>query len=114
MSATVTSANHRRLGVDEAFSFKTLHVFSDGVIAHADGFTDGSVARMALEGFSVLAVHEECKESDLACIKSETEHSFRHGKEIAGVISAFRIVVSQGSTSFLFFFCWFWFRKFSW
>ena len=63
--------------------------------------------------FLSSAVHEECKESDLAVVKSETEHSLRHGKEIAGVISAFRIVVSQGSTSFLFFFCWFCFRNFS-
>ncbi len=35
---------------------------------------------------------------DLSVVKSETEHSLRHRKEIAGVISAFRIVVSQGKS----------------
>ena len=100
MSATVTCANHRRLGVDEALAFKAIHVFSDGVVAHADGTTDGSVARMTRERFSVLAVHEKAQEGDLSVVKSETEHSLGHRKEITGVISAFRIVVSQGSTSF--------------
>jgi hypothetical protein len=101
VSATVTSANHRRLGIDEALALKAIYIFLDGVIAHADGFTNRGVARMTLKGFPVLAVHEECKESDLAVVKSETEHSLRHRKEIAGVISAFRIVISQGSISFV-------------
>ena len=93
MSPAVTGANHRRLGVDEPLLFKAIYIFFDGVVAHADGFTNRGVARMAREGFSVLAVHEECKESNLSVVKSETEHGFRHGKEIAGVISFVVITV---------------------
>ena len=100
MSATVTSSDHRWLGIDEALAFKAIYIFLDGVVAHADGFTNRGIARMTLEGFPVLSVHEECKESDLTVVESEAEHSFRQRKIIAGVISAFRIVVSQGSTSF--------------
>jgi len=48
---------------------------------------------MTREGFPVLAVHEERKESDLSVVKSEAEHSLGHGKEIAGVISFVVITV---------------------
>ena len=47
------------LGVDEALSFKALHVFSHGVFAHACGITYCGITRMALESFPILAVHEE-------------------------------------------------------
>ena len=61
MRPAVTGLDHRRLGEDEALMLQPVHVFLDGVVAHTDGASDGAVARMALVGFSVLAVHQECE-----------------------------------------------------
>ena len=93
MSATVTSANHRRLGVDEALLFKPIYIFFDGVVAHADGFTNRGVARMAREGFPVLAVHKECEDGDLSRVKPQPKHSLGHRKEIAGGVTFVLIMV---------------------
>ena len=93
MSPAVTGANHGRLGEDEALVFKPVHVFLDGVVAHADGASDSAVARMALVSLSVLAVHQECEDGDLSRIKPQPKYGFGHRKEIAGVVTFVLIMV---------------------
>ena len=93
MSPAVTGANHGRLGEDEALVLKPVHIFLDGVVAHTDGTSDGAVARMALVGFSVLAVHQECENGDLSRIKPKPKGGFGHRKEIAGVVTFVLIMV---------------------
>ena len=73
--------------VDEALSFKALHVLSHGVFAHACGIAYCGVARMALECFPILAVHEEGIYDDLSGRQVKVEDRFRQRKIIAGVIS---------------------------
>ena len=87
MSPAVTGANHGWLGEDETLALKPVHVLLDGVVAHADGATDGTVARMTLIGLSVLAVHEECENGALSRIKPQPKGGFGHRKEIAGVVT---------------------------
>jgi hypothetical protein len=48
---------------------------------------------MALVGFSVLAVHQECENGDLSRIKPKPKGGFGHRKEIAGDISFVLIMV---------------------
>ena len=93
MNTTIARLYGGRFSINKAFLFKAIYIFFDGVVAHADGFTNRGVARMAREGFSVLAVHEECKESNLSVVKSETEHSLWHRKVFSGVISFVVITV---------------------
>ena len=93
MSPAVTSTNHGRLGEDEALVFKPVHVFLDSVVAHANGASDGAVARMALIGLSVLAVHQECENGDLSRIKPQPKGGFGHRKEIAGGVTFVLIMV---------------------
>ena len=93
MSSAVTSANHGRLGKDEALAFKPVHIFFYSVVAHTDGAADGAVARMTLIGLSVLAVHKECENGDLSRIKSQPKCGLGHRQEIAGVVTFVLIMV---------------------
>ena len=93
MSSAVTCPDHGRLGVDESLVFKPVHVFLDSVVAHANGASDGAVARMTLIGLSVLAVHQKCENGDLSRIKPQPKGGFGHRKEIAGDISFVLIMV---------------------
>ena len=93
MSPAVTSANHGWLGEDEALVFEPVHVLFYGVVAHANGATDGAVARMTLIGLSVLAVHKECENGDLSRVKPQPKGGFGHRKEIAGVVTFVWIIV---------------------
>ena len=93
MSPAVTGLDHRRLGADEALMLQPVHVFLDGVVAHANGASDGAVARMTLIGLSVLAVHEKCENGDLTRIKPQPKGGFGHRKEIAGVVTFVLIMV---------------------
>lgn len=57
---------HRgRLGCDQPFFGQTVHMFSNGVFAHADSFPDRFVARMALKGFSAFVAEQICIDSNL-------------------------------------------------
>ena len=93
MSPAVTGANHGWLGEDETLALKPVHVLLDGVVAHADGATDGAVARMTLIGLSVLAVHKECEDGDLSRVKPQPKGGLGHRKEIAGVVTFVWIIV---------------------
>ena len=81
------------LCVDEAFSFKALHVLSHGVLTHACGIAYSGVARMALECFSILAVHKEGIYDDLSGRQVKVEDGFGQWKIIAGDISLVGIVI---------------------
>ena len=87
------------LCVDEAFSFKALHVLSHGVFAHACGIAYCGVARMALKGFPILAVQEESIYNYLSGRQVKIEDGFGQRKIIAGVISFLGVVVKQWDTS---------------
>ena len=93
MCSAVTGANHGWLCADEALALKPVHVLFDGVVAHADGATDGTVARMTLIGLSVLAVHQECEDGDLSRVKPQPKGGFGHRKEIAGVVTFVWIIL---------------------
>ena len=93
MNSAVTCPDHGRLGKDEALVFKHVHIFFNSVVAHADGATDGAVARMTLIGLSVLAVHKECEDGDLFRIKPQPKCGFGHREEIAGVVTFVLIMV---------------------
>lgn len=87
------------LCVDEALSFKALHIFSHSVLTHTCGITYCGVARMALKGFPILAVHEKSIYYDLSGRQVKVEDGFRQWKIIAGVISFLGVVVKQWDTS---------------
>ena len=93
MSPAVTGANHGWFCADEALVFKPVHVFLASVVAHANGATDGAVARMTLIGLSVLAVHQKCENGDLSRIKPQPKGGFGHRKVIAGGVSSVLIMV---------------------
>lgn len=47
-----------RLGCDQPFFGQTVHMFSNGVFAHADSVANRFITRIALKCFPVLAVHQ--------------------------------------------------------
>ena len=63
--SSVLGADSGWLSCDELLSFQILDVLRNGVSAHSNSTTDGAVARIALEGFSILAVHQIGIDSDL-------------------------------------------------
>ena len=65
VSPTISGVDSGRLGGDELLSLKVFNVLGNRVPAHANSTTDGAVARIALEGFSILAVHQIGIDSDL-------------------------------------------------
>ena len=93
MRSAVLSLDLGWLCVDEALSFKALHVLSHGVLTHACGIAYGGVARMALESIPILAVHEECIYNYLSGRQVKVEDGFRQWKIIAGDISLVGIVI---------------------
>ena len=99
MRSSVLGFDLGRLCRDEAFIFKAFHVFANGVLAHARGFAYRRITRMALERFSVLAVHQIGVHNDLTCRKIETENGFRQRKVIAGDIMLVGIAIVQSCTS---------------
>ena len=82
VNSSVLCVDLGRLGEDQPLLFKTLNVFLHAVFASTDGFADRRVARMTLEGFSVLATHQKRVHQDLAVGQPETEDLIRHGKEV--------------------------------
>ena len=86
-----------RLDCDQAFINKTVHIFLDGVPAHADSIADGSVTWMALKIFSVLTVHEVSVHKNFAAAQSQREDFIRQRKIIFHRISLWVMVVSQRS-----------------
>lgn len=80
------------LGGDEPFPFESLYVFAYRVLTAADRIADGCIARMALVGFPVLAVHEICVDEYFARGESESEDAFGHRKELARLILCVVIV----------------------
>ena len=99
MRSTILGLDLGWLCVDEALSFKALHVLSHGVLTHACGIAYCGVARMALECFPILAVHEERIYNDLSGRQVKIEDGFRQWKIIAGVITFLGVVVKQWDTS---------------
>ena len=79
---------HRgRLGCDQPLFGQTVHMFSNGVFAHADSFPDRFVARMALKCFPALAVHQIRIHCNLTGAQSQTKYFIRHGKIIPDCIT---------------------------
>ena len=79
--------------VNETLSFKALHILSHGVFAHTCGIAYCGVARMALECFPILAVHEEGIDNDLSGRQVKIEDGFGQWKVIAGYISLVGIII---------------------
>ena len=99
MRSSVLGFDLGRLCRDEAFFFKAFHVFANGILAHARGFAYRRITRMALERFSVFAVHQIGVHNDLACGKVESEDGFWQRKVVAGDITLMGIAIVQSCTS---------------
>ena len=65
---------------NEPFVFQHPDIFTDSVWTHFNGFTNGAVAGIALEGFPVLAVKQEGIDSNLSSFQAEGENFVWQGK----------------------------------
>ena len=65
VSSSVFCADSGRLGEDELLSLKFPDVLGNGSFAHSYRPSDGAVARITLEGFTILTVHQVGVDSDL-------------------------------------------------
>ena len=92
MNSAVSSLDLGMLGGNQPLVFKASHIFLHRVVAHTDGLADGTEARMALEGFPVLAVHQIGIDKNLARGKPQAKNTFRHWKIIAGNVPAVVII----------------------
>ena len=99
MRSSVLCFDLGRLCQDETFIFKAFHIFANGILAHTRGFAYRCITRVALERFSVLAVHQIGVHNDLACGKVESEDGFRQRKVVAGDITLKGIAMIQSCTS---------------
>ena len=66
VSSPVFGADSGWLGNDELLSLEFLDVLGNGLFAHANRPSDGAIAWVALEDFTILAVHQICINGDLA------------------------------------------------
>lgn len=71
---------------------KPLHVLCHRVIAHVHRFTDSGVARMALKGFSVLAVHQIGVHENFTRSQPQAKDAFRHRKIFAGDVAGVVVI----------------------
>ncbi len=92
VDSAVASLDLGMLCGDQSLEFQASHIFLYRVVAHTDGLTDGTEARMALEGFPVLAVHKIGIDENFARGQPQTKDAFQHWKIIAGLIPAVVIV----------------------
>ena len=92
MNSAVASLDLGMLGGDQPLELQTSDVFLHRVVAHTDGLSDGTEARMALEGFPVLAVHQIGIDKNFARGKPQAKDTFRHRKIVAGLIPAVVII----------------------
>ena len=65
LNTTISGMDSGRLDGDELLSLKVFNVLGNRVSAHVNSLTDGLVARIALVGLSILAVHQVGIDSDL-------------------------------------------------
>ena len=65
VSPTISGVDSGWFSGDELLSLKVFNVLGNGVSAHVNSLTDGLVARIALVGLSILAVHQIGIDSDL-------------------------------------------------
>ena len=105
MSSPILGLNLGRFCVDKAFSFETLDILFDSILAHSGGISYCGIAWMALKSFSILAVHQIGIYDDFARRQVEIEDGFRQRKIIAGDITFVGIVVQQLDTSCVKKFC---------
>ena len=80
VGATIFDVNSGRLDGDELLSLKVFNVLGDRVSAHVNSLTYGLVARIALVGLSILAVHQIGIDSDLTEGQSERKDFIRQRK----------------------------------
>ena len=64
VGATIFGVDSGRFDGDELLSLKVFNVLGNGVSAHVNRFAYGFVARIALVGLSILAVHQVGIDSD--------------------------------------------------
>lgn len=100
MRSSVFYLDLGRLGIDKTFPFKAFDIFLERVLAHACGFTNSCIARVALECLSVLAIHQKCIYYDLTCRQVKAEDGFGQREIIAGDISFLLIQINRSRTAF--------------
>ena len=85
--APVTRFHGRVLGGDQPLAYKPLHMLCHRVVAHVHRLADGGVARMALKGLSVLAVHQIGVHENFTRSQPQAKDAFRHRKIFAGDVA---------------------------
>ena len=103
VGATVFGADSGRFGEDELLSLKVFNVLGNGVPAHANRTSDGAVARITLEGFPILAVHQVGIDSDLTEGQSERKDFIRQRKIIFDGVALVVVVIIQAVPPEVFF-----------
>ena len=79
---TISGADSGWFSGDELLSLKVFNVLGDRVSAHVNSLPNGLVARIALVGLSILAVHQVGIDSDLTEGQSERKDFIRQRKII--------------------------------
>ena len=65
LDTTIFGVDSGRLNGDELLSLKVFNVLGNRVSAHVNSLTYGLIARIALVGLSILAVHQVGIDSNL-------------------------------------------------
>ena len=94
MDSSILCFDFGWLGVYETFAFKTLNVFLHCVDAHACCFANSTVARMALECFSILTVHKKSIDGYFSGGQVKAKDRLRKRKEISGIVTLFGIIIA--------------------
>ena len=99
----VFCADSGRFCEDELLSFKFPDVLGNGVLAHANRTSDGAVARIALESFPILAVHQVGVDSDFTEGQSERKNFIRQRKIVFDGVALVVVVIIQAVPPEVFF-----------
>ena len=103
VSSSVFGADSGRFGEDELLSLKIFNVLCNRVSAHAYRPSDGAIAWVALECFTILAVHQVGIDSDLTEGQSERKDFIRQRKIIFDGVALVVVVIIQAVPPEVFF-----------
>ena len=103
VGATVFCMDSGRFCEDELLSFKLPDVLGNSLFAHANRTSDGAVARIALESFPILAVHQVGVDSDFTEGQSERKDLIRQRKIIFDGVALVVVVIIQAVPPEVFF-----------
>ena len=103
LDTTIFCMDSGRLNGDELLSLKVFNVLGNGVSAHVNRIAYGLVARIALVGLAILAVHQIGIDSDLTEGQSERKDFIRQRKVVFDGVSLLLMSVIHQVHSDVFF-----------